>query len=167
MDARTRCGSTSGRGRSVSRWAESSWTTLGGTSIGYVVLGYHYALLKLSGREGFNHPGLALIDFPITLADGATVEDKENFLIEPFVTLFRTRPTFQLVVCGRAFENLQGVHRVKLTTVWKQEEADGSVPPEELAAGEETGPVPSDAGGVEKADGPFKGRAGVLVRHAR
>ncbi|MFO0800566.1 MAG: hypothetical protein U0804_24115, partial [Gemmataceae bacterium] len=109
---------------------------VGGTSFGIVLLAYHYTLLKLSGRDGYNYPGLALIDFPMTLADGMTVADKENYLIEPFVTLFATRPTFQLVVCGRSFENLQGVHRITLTTVWKQDEADGSAPPDEAGSEE-------------------------------
>lgn len=113
------------------RVGQKSWSSLGATSIGYVLLGYHYALLKLSGREGYNYPGLALIDFPMTLADKTTIADKENYLIEPFVRLFRARPTFQLIVCGRAFQNLQGVHRVPLTTVWRQEEGDGSAPPED------------------------------------
>ncbi|MFO0802642.1 MAG: hypothetical protein U0791_05910 [Gemmataceae bacterium] len=108
---------------------QKPWTSVGGTSFGIVLLAYHYTLLKLSGRDGYNYPGLALIDFPMTLADGMTVADKENYLIEPFVTLFHTRPTFQLVVCGRSFENLQGVHRITLTSVWKQNEADGSAPP--------------------------------------
>lgn len=112
------------------RVGQKSWTSLGATSIGYVLLGYHYALLKLSGRDGYNYPGIALIDFPMTLADKTTIADKENYLIEPFVALFKARPTFQLVVCGRAFENLKGVHRVTLNTVWRQEEDDGTVPPE-------------------------------------
>jgi hypothetical protein len=109
---------------------QKSWTSLGATSVGYVLLGYHYALLKLSGRDGYNYPGIALIDFPMTLADKTTIADKENYLIEPFVRLFKARPTFQLIVCGRAFENLQGVHRITLTTVWKQAEADESTPSE-------------------------------------
>jgi outer membrane murein-binding lipoprotein Lpp len=116
------------------RVGQKPLSSLGATSLGYVLLGYHYTLLKLSGRDGYNYPGLALIDFPMTLADKTTIADKENYLIEPFVRLFRSRPTFQLVVCGRSFEGLQGVHRIALTTVWRQEEADGSNPPENPAA---------------------------------
>jgi hypothetical protein len=106
------------------RVGQKSWSSLGATSIGYVLLGYHYALLKLSGRDGYNYPGLALIDFPMTLADNTTIADKENYLIAPFVRLFRSRPTFQLIVCGRAFVNLDGVHRITLSTVWRQEATD-------------------------------------------
>jgi hypothetical protein len=118
------------------RVGQQPWSSLGATSIGYVLLGYHYALLKLSGRDGYNYPGLALIDFPMTLADKTTIADKENYLVEPFVRLFRSRPTFQLIVCGRAFENLKGVHRITLTTIWRQEEADGSTAPENPATDE-------------------------------
>lgn len=110
------------------RVGEKWWTSVGNTSFSIMLLGYHFALLKLSGQDGYNYPGFALIDFPVTFADGMTIADKENYLIEPFVTLFRNRPTFQLVVCGRSFENLQGVHRIALTTVWQQNQADGSAP---------------------------------------
>jgi hypothetical protein len=118
------------------RVGQKPWSSLGATSIGYVLLGYHYTLLKLSGRDGYNYPGLALIDFPMTLADKTTIADKENYLIEPFVRLFQSRPTFQLIVCGRAFKRLQGVHRITLSTVWRQEEADGSTTPEDPATDE-------------------------------
>jgi hypothetical protein len=107
---------------------KSSWTNLGATSIGYVVLGYHYSLLKLSRQDGYNYPGLALIDFPMTLADKTTIADKENYLIEPFVDLFNAKKSFQLIVCGRAFENLSGVHRLQLTTVWRQQPPDQPPP---------------------------------------
>ena len=106
------------------RVGEKWWTSVGATSGGIVLLGYHYSLLKLSGRDGYNYPGLALIDFPMTLADGMTIADKENYLIEPFVTLFREHAKFQVVVCGRSFEKLQGVHRITLATVWKQDKAE-------------------------------------------
>lgn len=124
------------------RVGEKRWATLGGTSFVIALLAYHYTLLKLSGQEGFNYPGFALIDFPAQLADGTSIADKENYLIEPFVTLFRNRPTFQVVVCGRAFENLQGVHRVALTTVWQQNQADAStvsMPEDEIANDEGSG----------------------------
>jgi hypothetical protein len=102
---------------------KAPWTTLGATSIGYVALGYHYALLKLSGREGFNYPGIALIDFPITLAKNVSIADKENYLIEPFVQLAERNPAVQVVVCGRAFKKLKGANRIELRQVWQQGEA--------------------------------------------
>lgn len=96
------------------------WTGLSNADRGYVLLGYHYALLSLSGREGFNYPGLALIDFPINFADKTSVADRENFLIEPFVTLAKSNPQVQVVVCGRSFAGLKGVNRIDLTHVWRQ-----------------------------------------------
>ncbi len=102
---------------------KAPWTTLGATSIGYVALGYHYALLKLSGRDGFNYPGIALIDFPITLAKNVSIADKENYLIEPFVQLAKQNPAVQVIVCGRAFKKLKGANRIELRRVWRQGEA--------------------------------------------
>lgn len=106
------------------RVGTSALSTLGATSLGYVLLGYHYALLKLSGRNGFHYPGIALIDFPMTLADKTTIADKENYLVDPFVKLFADNKNIQLIVCGRSFEGLKGVHRNQLTEVWKQGQAD-------------------------------------------
>ncbi len=96
------------------------WTTLGATSIGYVALGYQFALLKLSGKAEYNYPGFALIDFPMTLADKTTISDKENYLLEPFVALAERNKHVQLVVCGRAFKKLKGSHRTELKQVWQQ-----------------------------------------------
>ncbi|MCW5200940.1 hypothetical protein VU07_03945, partial [Desulfobulbus sp. F4] len=99
-------------------------STIGATSIGLFLLGYHYALLKLSGRDGYNYPGIALIDFPMTFSD--QIANHENYLIKPFVQLSLSNPTFQLIVGGRSFENLEGVHRVELATVWTQKEDSAS-----------------------------------------
>jgi hypothetical protein len=107
---------------------DSPLSKLGVTSIGMVVLGYNYALLKLTGCNGYNYPGFALIDFPMTFADGMTIADKENYLIEPFVRLATGNAAVQVVICGRAFTGLQGAHRIELKTVWMQgEEQDPSV----------------------------------------
>lgn len=121
------------------RVGKSPLSSLGATSVCYVLLGYHYALLKLSGRDGYNYPGLALIDFPVTLADKTTIGDKENFLIVPFVRLSMTNHQFQLVVCGRAFHGLEGVHRIELKRVWKQGEIEPPVPDEARDRGDEGG----------------------------
>ena len=126
------------------------WTNLGATSIGYVALGYHYALLKLSGKDGFNYPGFALIDFPMTLADKTTISDKENYLIEPFVDLAAGNPNIQLVVCGRSFKKLKGGHRTELKEVWNQGEGqevneDASPQPSDLSDEKSQSPSPPPA----------------------
>jgi hypothetical protein len=67
----------------------------------------------------------------MTLADKTTIADKENYLIEPFVALFKANSTFQLIVCGRAFKNLKGVNRIVLSTVWEQSTPDEMTPLDE------------------------------------
>jgi hypothetical protein len=101
---------------------DAPWSSIGATSAGFVLLGYHYALLKLSGQADFNYPGLALIDFPMTLADGTSIANKENYLIEPFVALASANAATQTIICGRAFKGLKGVNRIQLDEVWTQGE---------------------------------------------
>lgn len=103
---------------------EAPWSSVGATSTGMVLLAYHYALLKLSGCEDRNYPGLALIDFPMTLADGVSIADKENYLVEPFVALAKANRAAQSIICGRSFKGLKGAHRIPLSEVWDQ----GAVP---------------------------------------
>jgi hypothetical protein len=104
-----------------------SWTSLSNADQGYVLLGYHYALLNLSGKDGFNYPGLALIDFPMNFGDKTSVADRENFLIEPFVTLARGNPQVQVIVSGRSFAGLKGVNRIELSHVWRQGDSPSDV----------------------------------------
>jgi len=94
---------------------------LGATFACFFLNAYHYALLRLSGRSGCHYPGVAVLDFPPTLADGKAITDEENYLIEPFVPLVeRLRPVeTQLIVAGRAFVNLAGARRIELTDIWK------------------------------------------------
>ena len=99
---------------------QTTWSSVGATSAGLLLLGYHYALLKHAGREGFNCPGLSMIDFPMTLADGSTTASKENYLVEPFVTLASANPEVQAIICGRTFKGLTGVTRLQLDHVWAQ-----------------------------------------------
>ena len=96
----------------------AEWSSrLGNTRACFFLHAYHYALLSLSGREGCNYPGLALIDFPATLANGLRLTDEENYLIEPFVSaLAHHLPgRTQLIVAGRAFEGIGGANRLELT----------------------------------------------------
>lgn len=111
--------------RSFKLWVgDAPWSSVGGTSIAIVLLAYHYALLKLSGRDERNYPGLTLIDFPITLADGSSIANKENYLVEPFVALAKGKSAVQSIICGRSFKGLKGAHRIQLDQVWAQ----GAVP---------------------------------------
>jgi hypothetical protein len=94
---------------------------LGATTKCYFLLAYHYALLNLTAKQEYNYPGLSIIDFPPSLPDGTLISDMENFLVEPFVDFFTRIPAqpCQVIVAGRAFENLQGAHRIELETFWK------------------------------------------------
>ena len=93
---------------------------LGATLTCFFLNAYHYALLSLSGLPGCNYPGLAIIDFPPTLADDRELTDEENYLVEPFLELLARLPVpTQLIVAGRAFVDLQGAHRIQLTDVYQ------------------------------------------------
>lgn len=100
----------------------SNWKgELGATTKCYFLLAYHYALLNLTTNGEYNYPGLSIIDFPPSLPDGTLISDMENFLVEPFIDLFKITPAepAQVIVAGRAFENLQGANRIELETFWK------------------------------------------------
>lgn len=93
---------------------------LGATLQCYLLMAYQYSLLALSGAPGCHYPGFAVVDFLPTLADHTSIADKENYLVAPFVGLIAKELAghAQLIVAGRAFEGLEGAHRVSLTTVW-------------------------------------------------
>ncbi|HEX2882698.1 MAG TPA: hypothetical protein VHO25_24430, partial [Polyangiaceae bacterium] len=103
-------------------------SALGATSRILVLLGYHYALLKICKTQPSNYPGIALLDFPPTLADGETVAGQENYLVKPFISLCRGEKFLQLIVCGRVFEDLEGVRRIPLTEVWQSLEIQTGTP---------------------------------------
>lgn len=94
---------------------------LGATYACFFLNAYQYALLSLSGRKDFNYPGLAIIDFPPTLADDRELTHEENYLVEPFIDLAtRLAPAgSQVIVAGRAFVDLEGAHRIELVEQWR------------------------------------------------
>lgn len=100
---------------------DAAWRPmLGATFACFFLNAYHYALMGLSGREGSNYPGFAMLDFPPTLADGKELTNEENYLVAPFVGLMRRLPAMtQLIVAGRAFVDLAGANRVELADVWR------------------------------------------------
>lgn len=98
------------------------WSTkAGGTLSLYFLLSYHYGLMRLTLENGCHYPGLAILDLPATLADGSSIQDKENFIIEPFIRLLSRQgmENSQIIVAGAAFEGLEGVNRYELQKVWK------------------------------------------------
>jgi len=96
---------------------DAKWNAqVGATSQALVLFAYHYAMLSLVADGRFNYPGLVIIDFPLELADGASVADKENYLVEPFIELCARKgmEATQFIAAGRAFENLSGSNQIAL-----------------------------------------------------
>jgi DNA repair exonuclease SbcCD ATPase subunit len=101
---------------------DGNWKTkLGGTQRLYFFLAYHYALINLVRFDDARFPGFVMLDFPATFEDGTTVADKENFLLEPFVDLLKSKEFegCQVIAAGRSFEGMKDVHRIELSKIWK------------------------------------------------
>jgi hypothetical protein len=92
---------------------------LGGTDTLYFLMAYHYGLLSLHDKEEFHYPGLSIIDLPGEFL-GEAVEDKENFIVQPFVDLLGRSGLdgAQVVITGASFAGLKGVHRLELRHVF-------------------------------------------------
>jgi len=104
----------------VIRVGSKRWSSaLGGTDRLYFLMAYHYGLLSLSDKAERHYPGISIIDVPGEFA-GEAVEDKENFIIQPFIDLLE-RDQFegaQLIMTGTSFTGLSKVHRIPLTEVF-------------------------------------------------
>jgi hypothetical protein len=89
---------------------------LGGTDSLYFLMAYHYGLLTLSAQAQCHYPGLAILDMPAEFA-GELIEDKENFIVQPFIELLE-REEFaqtQMIITGASFVGLEGAARRHLT----------------------------------------------------
>lgn len=98
---------------------ESEWSSeLFGTLRVYFLLAYHYALLSLSGGEGYHYPGFCILDLPPELGDGQPRE--VNYLIGPLAKLLeRDNPCrCQLIVASRSVDLAIG-NMIRLTKAWK------------------------------------------------
>jgi hypothetical protein len=110
----------------VSRWTfrlrvgSRRWDkALGGTDSLYFLMAYQYGLLSLSDKEGAHYPGFCVIDVPGEFS-GEAVEDKENFIVQPFIDLLG-RESFkgaQAIITGAAFSGLQGANQRRLSLVF-------------------------------------------------
>ena len=100
------------RREAVFRVGSRRWmAALGGTDSLYFLMAYHYGLLSLSGKAGSHYPGIAIIDLPGEFL-GEAIEDKENFIVQPFVELLEGEAFegAQLLITGASFTGLAGVH---------------------------------------------------------
>ena len=92
---------------------------LGGTDTLYFLMAYHYGLLTLSITPQCHYAGLSIIDLPGEFS-GEAVEDKENFIVEPFIELL-AREEYQgaqLIITGVSFSGLHGAHRLYQSHVY-------------------------------------------------
>ncbi len=89
------------------RWSMA----LGGTDTLYFLMAYHYGLLSISPRPSCHYPGIAIIDLPAEFL-GEAIEDKENFIVQPFVDLLGEEgfEGVQLIITGASFTGLAGAH---------------------------------------------------------
>lgn len=97
------------------RWSAA----LGGTDTLYFLMAYHYGLLTLSAKSWSHYPGISIIDVPGEFS-GEAIEDKENFIVQPFVELL-LREEYQgcqLIITGASFTGLEKVTRQKLRHVY-------------------------------------------------
>lgn len=91
---------------------------LGGTDTLYFLMAYHYGLLTLSDQADCHYPGLSIIDVPGEFS-GEAVEDKENFIVQPFIDLVNRKEYLgsQVIITGASFSGLENAHRQHLTLV--------------------------------------------------
>jgi hypothetical protein len=91
---------------------------LGGTDSLYFLMAYHYGLLTLSAHAGCHYPGLSILDMPAEFA-GELIEDKENFIVQPFIELLQREgyEGTQMIITGASFADLEGATRRHLTHV--------------------------------------------------
>jgi len=92
---------------------------LGGTDSLFFLMAYHYGLLTLSVQPECHYPGISIIDLPGEFA-GEAVEDKENFIVQPFIDLLRHEKFAgaQTIITGAAFTRLQSAHRETLNKIY-------------------------------------------------
>jgi hypothetical protein len=72
--------------------------------------------LTLSAQAPCHYPGLAILDMPAEFS-GELIEDKENFIVQPFIELLE-REEFaqtQMIITGASFVGLEGAARRHLT----------------------------------------------------
>ena len=96
------------------RWQQA----LGGTDTLYFLMAYQFGLLALSDKVGAHYPGLSIIDVPGEFS-GEEIEDKENFILQPFINLVDTEGFngTQVIITGASFKGLEDVGRLVLNEV--------------------------------------------------
>lgn len=104
----------------VVRVGRRKWSAvLGGTDSLYFLMAYHYGLMSLSSKDSCHYPGFSIIDVPGEFS-GEEVEDKEDFIVVPFIELL-AREEYggaQLIISGASFSGLEDVNRRRLDHIY-------------------------------------------------
>jgi len=111
---------TLSRSRFDIRLGARRWpSALGGTDTLYFLMAYQFGLLSLSNKDGRHYRRLSIIDVPGEFS-GEAIEDKENFIIQPFIDLVTTAgyEETQVIITGASFKGLVNVNRITLTNVY-------------------------------------------------
>lgn len=93
------------------------WTIKAGGTANYIIqIAYHYSLLSLSKNDQYNYPGFLIIDFPPHFSKAGDLRGSENYLLRPFVDLCNNQEMAgtQVIIAGRAFDNLKGANIIYL-----------------------------------------------------
>lgn len=101
------------------RVGSKKWTSaLGGTDSLYFLMAYHYGLLSLSDKNDCHYPGIVILDMPAEFA-GESIEDKENFIVQPFIELMKRQgyERAQAIITGASFTGLEAASRHQLKDV--------------------------------------------------
>lgn len=97
---------------------QKKWSSaLGATDSLFFIMSYHFGLLTLSPYPDCHYPGFAIIDLPGDFL-GVSIEDQENFIVQPFIDLLANEEFqgAQVIFTGASFKGLEGVHRIHLET---------------------------------------------------
>jgi hypothetical protein len=97
------------------RWQQA----LGGTDTLYFLMAYQFGLLTLSDKDGAHYPGLSIIDVPGEFS-GEEIQDKENFILQPFIDLTGSKSYLgsQVIITGASFQGLEDVSRLVLNEIY-------------------------------------------------
>jgi hypothetical protein len=96
------------------------WESLGGNDKEIFLLAYHFGLLNLTERNGYNFPGLLIIDLPPEL--GEAQKGSYNYVVDPFAKyckVFSKKKHLQVIFAGRSFEGITDVNVIELDKAWK------------------------------------------------
>ncbi|HMJ70911.1 MAG TPA: hypothetical protein VK508_18550 [Cyclobacteriaceae bacterium] len=102
------------------RVGDRSWKSLSALYQEYVLLAYHYSLLKLTNQNGFHYPGLLIIDFPPQFGEETMRLDTLDYIIVPFISLSQadSYQGVQVIFSGKTISDLESTNVIHLGEIW-------------------------------------------------